>query len=289
MSADPLTAYNATMALTKLWRQGDSDRVLKALAASASPVQKQIILKYLIRRRGLACDAPTLLACVQGVIESSDNINLRYLSYCLLEYAPSVATVHYLVRAYRASDDWYLREAVVTTLKALARHHARDFLALIDVCDQAAYADIVHVLPMDIDPSFFGSLAVTLCQKFHDAGFEEHPQELCTSILAILAKNADALKAFVGSIPDTAMKKVLLDTLAVEGTPEAIAAIADVLADMLHDQAPGIRARALALLGTLHEPSLVPRLIVAAESSPDIAWRDEIRGVARMLIEGSAL
>ncbi|MBU1916571.1 HEAT repeat domain-containing protein, partial [bacterium] len=119
------SAYAAAMALTKMWRINDKSKILETVSHEAfSPTQKQIILKYLIRRRGLGLAPDELLDTIMRILEKETNINVRYLALQVLEFAPSQETLYFLISCYKKSQTTSELEVIQNNFSYYCEHYS---------------------------------------------------------------------------------------------------------------------------------------------------------------------
>jgi HEAT repeat protein len=263
------TTYSATMALTKTWRIEDKDKILDTLHEGLSATQKQVILKYLIRRRGYSIVPEKLLGTTKHIIDKDDNINARYLSLLLLEHAPSIDTIEYLVDLYPKDEDHFEREAIEHVLTSLAIQHEDYVLAYVRECDKNSYGMIVHFIGKGASFEFYDELITILFERFgEDADLDKYGAT-CEDMCRIFISNPEITRAFMRGLPNLRWKNMFVKRLLVHAKPDVIESVQDDLVEMLKLKDEELKSSVMKLLIGLKNIKLVPHLIEVAEMGVD--------------------
>ncbi len=284
LTRDPFTSYNAAIALTKIFRLGDKDRVLSIAKHTKSHITKQIFLKYLIRRRGLGASASELLDAVRSCLMGENNINARYLAFCLLEFGPSAEVLEFLLVSHVRAESEFEREAIDIALRGLALNHGREFLLLVHSCDDDVCASVIRYLPQNMDEHFYRALAETFYGRYSGplkSGLEDIFREIFERLMLVPA----AIREFVKPLPDASWRIFFMHILTERADLEAIRNVESELVEMLSDDDHEVRAMAMMLILSLKDPSIVPRLIAIAERDPRSKLRSAARYVASTLVK----
>ncbi|MFH1830228.1 MAG: HEAT repeat domain-containing protein [Pseudomonadota bacterium] len=289
LDKDPMAAYTAAMALTRIWRLDDKERVIEALHRNLTATQKQIILKYLIRRRGLGISPEDLLNVIKTLIKDEMNINVYYLAHSCLEYAPSVETIEFLVYSYDTTDNPYDREAIERALKRLALHHEDQFLTLIETCDEEHCCHLIRHLPSKMDLEFYRLLAESLIKKYKEEIPDERTQKLFKIVFDIFFTTPDALSVFLQVLPNAGWKRLFLKMLTAHHNRRMLEAAKEDLINLLKEGDEEIRALTIQLMRTVKHSWVLPHLISAAESDPSTDLRHMAQDATRAVVEEGML
>lgn len=274
------SAYSAAIALTRTWRLEDKDKVLETLESKLSATQKQVVIKYLIRRRGFSIDPKHLLNTVKAILKEDKNINVRYLSLNLLEYAPCVETMEYLLHMYTTTKDQYEMEAISKALSKLASKHERFIISFIAKCDDDACHQVLHFVPDNLEPAFYNDLALALFDKFGDVAGKS--EQICHEMCRIFLNRAIVTKQFMAGLPSASWQRMFLEKLLRhEEDLDLINSIKPELIKMLNVDDDEVKNLVIRLLLSLKNPEVLPHLMIIAESKRD----SEPRTLAREAIK----
>lgn len=285
LKEDPVTTYNATMALTRIWRMEDGEKLVKALMESESATQKQILLKYAARRRGMTLPPDRILHVVRKVLEAEDNINVRYLAFALLEYAPSVETAQFIMSAYAETENQFEQDALKDSIDGISALHGDDILELISRCDQDTCCIAVPLLPANLEARLYARLAGIIFAKYRTSDDTAGKEKLCGSVFKLLNSSPVALREFVLALPDVEWKRFFLRMISKHASREGLEYIRDVLIDFLYEPDAGIRKLAIRLILSLRDPEVIPKLVSVSESEATTEIRNIARDAARTLVE----
>lgn len=286
---DPLTSYNAAMALTKLLRLEDSNRVLLLLHESHSQTIKQIFLRHLIRRRGFQEDPIKLLHAAHECLHNETNINVRYLAYGLLQFAPDPSVVDFLLHSYTEDDNAFERESINHALQGLAQHHGTIFLTLAKTADDTTCTQMICYLPKHMDAAFYQSLAETLYVRFAARIEDREVEELFRSVFIHLLEVPEAIREFMRLLPNSAWRELFLRTITEIADRARISNLQEELTQMLADPQQEVRALAMMLLLSLKDASIVPSLVAIAERDPKSQLRSAAQFIASTLVKEGVL
>lgn len=280
LGRDPVVAYAAALSLIRVVRLEDADFLMEVLGESNAPTLRQVFLKYLIRRRGFSTDAQTLLALAKSVIEGERNINVRYLTFILLRFAPCADTVAYLLLSLATVENAFERDALEATLCELVRHHPKVVLAFLAACDESQFRIIIRYVPEDLSPSFYHSMAELIFKRCAEECEEGTMQGHVRDMVELIVESPVAVHEFLQVVPDDRFAIVsVLQALVEHADRHAIEVLKDDLVDLLAHEDAEIRALALMLVLSLKDRTMLPHIITIAESDP----REEIQKTARYI------
>ncbi len=280
LSADPLTSYIAALALTRIWRLDDVNVVLKALAESSSSLQRQIFLTFLIRRRGFYADPEILFTTIKNILDKDENVNVRYLAFCLFEFAPTPMTIEYLLSSYEKTENVNDRNAIDMAVKNIAAHHSEYVLPALKECDARKTCYIMSHVPENADPAFYRSMAKIIFSKYNAASKDGSVMEHCREALKEIVTVPRALAAAVKILPNAEWKKLFFGALIEHGDKEKIAMIKDDLVYMLKDEDPEVAGQAMLFIVSLRDPSVIPGIVSVAE----LDVRPDVRALAQNVV-----
>ncbi len=289
LSKDPLTSYQATLALTRIWRLSDAEHVLEILRTSVYPVQKQVIMKYLMRRRGFSTNPFRLLETVADVLSKDDNVNVHYLGACLLRYAPSAETVDYLLNLYVEETDPNIQSATDNSLNIIATYHSDYLLELMKVCGRDTCRLLFKHIPPDLDASFYRSAAKTVFTKYAEFKKDAGATELCSEVFARFSEIPQAFRELVRALPDAELKKHFLDMFSRTLNEKAIGYVKNELVDMLDEEDGEIRRMTLELLTRIKDPSVLPLVIEAVHKDKGGGLKPLAQEMSRQIIREGIL
>ena len=282
---DPVTTYNATMALTRVWRMEDGEKVVDAMLANGSATQKQILLKYATRRRGMLLPAETILYTVKRLLEGEDNISVRYLSFAFLKYAPSSDTLQFIISSYSSTDNEFELETLRNSLKGISALHGEEVVRLVTECNQDTCCMAIPLLPTNLSASIYSRLAKTIFKRHRPMADGAQTDRLCSSVFELLNASPTALREFVLALPDEEWKGYFLKKLAQHAAPESLDQISDLLIGFLYEPDANIRKLAIGLILSLKNPAIVPSLISVSEGDAQEEVKDMARDAAKTLVE----
>lgn len=243
---DTITSYNATMALIRIWRMEDKDQVIEILNEDISPVLKQIILKYIIRRRGLSISPEVILDCVEHILSTENDVNTRYLALSLLEFAPSLTTIDYLTALYTKASAQFEMEAITRVLTGLFAHYGE---------------------------TIFEHL-------------KNYPLEKSQSIIKFLPIRTKAVKKILTLSIDERLKISFLQLLVHSSRTDIIQNCMDEIIRLLYTKNKGLLDIATKLINMANTPDIIPHLIKSAEGENSVVIKGLARQmVARLLYE----
>jgi HEAT repeat protein len=281
LDKDPLTSYNAALALTRTWRLEDKDRVLEALMNCASSTQRQVFLKYLIHRRGFSIDPEQLLNAAKSLREEDDNLNVHYLSSALLEFAPCAGTFEYLADLHKTDTSHFDKEAIAHSLSNLILHNEGIMIEIVNQHDMDKSCYLMQFIPHYKSEGFFRTLADGIFRKEIPDISEETLRSSCDNVYAVLLLNPYALRQFLHSVKGTAWQGMFVGSLREHATNDIIIFLLDELLNMLSVDDDATRASVLAMLRRVRNVKILPYLMAVAESKSE----GEAKKTARELIQ----
>lgn len=283
---DPLIAYSAAIALTKILRLEDASLVLEILKGKLSPVVRQIFLRYLARRRALGLAPGAILEVVMLSIEARSDINTCYVAFCLLEHAPSKKTIELLLSSM--GDGPYEREAINRTLNKIIANNGDVALSFLADCNINMWRGMLRSLPQSLEPQWYHSLASIFfnrCQNWSD----EEGFSVLLNLIEFFLPLRMAIKEFLRVAPDDIWKAFILRVLIEHADRNLILDIKEELLSALKGKDSEVRSLAMLLIISLKDANIVPYLISAAESDPKGELRKVAQHIARALIEKGVL
>lgn len=289
LDRDPLTSYLAALALTKIWRLENADDLINSLAAARSSTIKQVFLKYLIRRRGFSADPVKVLKVVEGVLEKDDNLSVRYLSLCALEFAPSDDTARFLLSFYPSARNDDERAAIDNAMRSMTAHHGDIVLSVFLSCDDVSCLRVIEYVPDNMPRSFYGILARKIFERYSKEIADEALHGRCEEALGALMRIPAAVKEIIGVLPDSAWKKVFLTILLEHADRRSIASIRKELVAMLGDPDPAVTALAMMFIISLKDPEMVPYVVAVAESQKSEHLRTMAQNITDTFIKEGIL
>lgn len=288
LNKDPLTAYNTALALTRIWRLEDKDKVLDALMLCTSSTQRQIFLKYLIHRRGFSLAPEQILDAVKVLREKDDNLNVHYLTSALLEFAPCIGTFEYLADLYQTDTSYFDKEAVAHSLSNLILHHDELMIEIVRQRDMSESCHLMQFIPHDKNESFFRTLANSIFSRDIAGVSEETMLDSCDRVYSVLMLNPNALRQFLHAVKETAWQSMFIESLRKHATNDMIMFLLDELLDMLTIDDDEARASILAMLKRVQNVKILPYLMGVAESQAEGAAKAMARDLIRGLTKGGA-
>lgn len=280
-----LSAYGAAMALTRTWRMEDKDSVLSSITGNLSATQKQVIIKYMIRRRGLLLEPAKILKTVQNILSKDDNINVRYLSIALLEFAPSTETITFLIDLYLNAKENFELEATKSALSQLAIYHRRFIISFISTCKLRDTGKIISFIPADADIDYFRDVAKALFAKLDKDIGVKAVAKMCYEIFDLFMSNPKATKLFIKSLPNAMWQRLFIDKLLHAAKASLIEEIEDELIPLLAVPDDGIRTSVMQLVIAVKNPGIIPRLMTIAESKKDTTSAEIAKNIIKNYIE----
>jgi len=265
LKRDPLTGYNAALALTHLWRSQDSGRVLEALKISTSSTQRQIFLKFLIHRRGLSIDPKKLLETVRWLFENDSNINVHYLAALLLKHAPSPETIVHLLKMHENIDDFFVKEATSIALRNIIKDNDDMIVALSHSSDLDQFLSLMQFIPPGMDESFYQELAAGIFDRETHVFDEATLTNVCDHAYAVLLLNRYALKQFLAIAADTFWERVFIQTFHDSATKDIVSHTSEELLQLLDTDDETIRILILERLKDIDDPRILPKCMAIAE------------------------
>lgn len=286
---EPVAAYCAALSLIRVLRLEDAGQLLDHVVSIRSPSLRQVFLKYLIRRRGFSVRADELLRKLMILLSGENNINVRYLTFLLLRFAPGVETFEFLLASFHACANRFERSAIESSIRYLALHHPDDVVALIRRCGSAVCRDVIGYIPSGMDASFYRRVAEALFEKCGTAGCEEGVQEHVRDMIRIIISSPPAVREFLRVVPDAHWTVFVLQALVEHADRGTIAGLKGELVGMLAHDDEEVRSLAMMLILSLRDPEIVPHLVGIAEHDPREAIRKAARHASRVLIREGVL
>lgn len=265
---DVITSYNAVMALIRIWRLEDKGYVIALLNSDLYATQKQILLKYLIRRNGLSLSPVMLLDCAQKILASTeDNINLRYLSLILLTYAPSTETIVYLLDSYMEARNEYEKEAVTSALHAMVLKSPNLAIDFLSGADSNHCFILLNVIPFGMDLVFYEELAKGLFKEYKPGGSGMTTSGyFCNNIFNFYLGNVLTARILLDHLPDNEWRKLVVEHLG-KYDRSFIAALSDELTKMLSGADDDLKKGIVSLLDGITDMKLIPYLVDVFETT----------------------
>jgi HEAT repeat protein len=264
---DPLTGYNAALALTRLWRSQDCGRVLEAIKVSTSAMQRQVFLKFLIHRRGLGIESGKLLEIVRWLFENDANINVHYLAAMLLEHAPSPETIVHLLRMNQNIEDFFVKEATATALRHIIKENDEMIIALSHTLEIDQFLSLIQFIPRGKKESFYRDLAAGIFDRETHVFDEETLNNVCDHAYVVLLMNLYAMKQFLSIAGGTFWERAFLQTFHDNATKDMVNSTCEELMDLLDTDDENIRILILERLKDVNNPKLLPKCMAIAEGS----------------------
>ena len=280
INIDPLSGYNAVIGLTRVWRLEDKDQIYSILEDNLLPIQKQIILKYLIRRRGAGADPVTILNIVKKLLEGEENLSVRYLALSLLEFAPINDTVSYLIDVYASTENSFDIEVIGHVLSYLTLHYTDTILAFVKSCDENTCEYITKFIPTDLSIEFIRSLSTIIVEKFSDIVKGAESKPVCDDLCRIFMSRPEVTKEFLRSLSSVEWKRFFLKKLLSHATLNLVTSIQSDLIEMLKVNDKDVRNTIMQLLIPIKDTSSLPNLMAIAESE----GQNEAGEIAKNLI-----
>lgn len=289
LSGDPMTSYSAAFSLTRVSRPGDANRILQILVDDHSPTHRQIFLKYLIRRRGLAAPPEAILRAAKPLLEEDANINVRYLAFALLQFAPLPETIEYLLTAQASIDDANERDAIAASLRAIVEHAPHTISIALERCDPKHCGDLLDSLPDNLPPMFARDVARTLVARTDASDLDSGAQERQRAALGALLRITHAAREVAQEMLTSAWRHAFLQTLAEQGELRLIAACRDELIAMLADADASVSALAMMHLISLRDVSILPAIISRASAGSDARLMEISQHISRSFVQQGVL
>jgi HEAT repeat protein len=258
-----MRGYSATVALTKTWRLVDKAHVLDILKTPLSSTQRQIILKYLLRREGLSLDPVKLLETLKCLLSQDDNMNVQYLSISLLKHAPCYETLSFLDERDTLSTNNFELEAIHMALTAIARQHSFLYLSYMEPLNLKSCLKLVGFIPPRLSIDVYKRLSEIITSKITTPQSETMAHEFCE----FLFDDPSKCSGFLRSQSNPACKRFFLENLLKLNNFSLLAKIKDDLIAVMREEDEGIRLLVLDLLSKIKMPDVVPQLIMMAEKS----------------------
>jgi HEAT repeat protein len=285
LTGDPVVAYSAALALIRVSRQEDAEHLVEMLVGARAPSLKQVFLKYLIRRRGFGMEAHALLRMARLLLDGEDNINVRYLTFFLLRFAPSEDTLALLLTALSNVGNQFEREAIETSLKELIPHHPDQALSFLAGCDDLGYREIIRYIPGSMSASFYRGIAEVLFKRCGGGDGREAMQDHVREMIEAIIDSPVAVREFLNVVPDDRFLIIsVLQALIEHADRDAIDALKGELVDLLLHEDAEIRTLSMMLILSLKDASVLPHLIEIAQSDARVEIRSVARHVAKALI-----
>lgn len=273
---DPVIAYVAAIALTKIFRMEDADRVLEVLRFHPLSIVQQIFLRYIGRRRGFGASPQVLLSAVQSCLAGKPNINTSYLAYGVLAYAPSEETMDFLLAAEGGDFE---REAIDDAIGRITEKHGGIVLSVLHRGDFPVWRSLLPHLPGRLGDRWYRPFARAFFDRYRTRHADAEVNDLLAEIVRRFITFPEFLRGYLIMAPDAPWKELLLRLIMEHAQQEIISVLRGELLDLLGDEAPEVRALAMMLLLSLRDATVVAPLIEIAESDP----RDELRRAARQI------
>ncbi len=261
------SAYSAVIALTRTWRLEDKDKILDSLHDEMSATQKQVIIKYLIRRRGLSIAPDKILKAVQAILKKDDNINVRYLSLSLLEFAPSVETLEYLLDILTSTTESFEVEATEHSLSKISAHYKDEILKFINSCSIDKCSRLLNFIPSGDDLDFYRELATIVFKKTEGKKEDKSIREIYEATCNIYMLHAEVTRTFIKILPSIGWQKFFIRRLLQKSDTDLIEAVEAEILDLLRVDNEELRADIMQLIIAMRNPRVMPMLTRIAEKN----------------------
>jgi len=289
LKRDPLTGYNAALALTRLWRSQDSGRVLEAIKVSTSAMQRQVFLKFLIHRRGLGIEPSKILETVKWLFENDANINVHYLAAMLLEHAASQETIVHLLKMNNEIDDFFVKEATATAMRHIIKENGDMIISLAQSAKVEQFLALVKFIPPGKKESFYRDLAAGIFDRKTHVFDDKTLENVCSHVYVVLLMNLHAMKQFLAIAGDTFWEKAFLKAFHDNATKDVVNHVSEELLDLLDTHDENIKILILERLRDVNDPKLLPKCMAIAESGQEetasILAREIVSSIGKRGIE----
>lgn len=262
LEADPATSYNATLALTRIWRLGDENNILHILKESHSATQRQIILKYLTRRRGFGLSPEVLLRTAEGLLKDESCMNVKYLIVLLLKFSPILETFEFLFKIFSTHDCVFTMDAAGSSLTSLSNDHPDLLLEYfrksdIDTCNQ-----LISFIPRDLTVDFARKLLAAIFDKIEDPNISRKFED----IYLTFTSRHEIARQILRSLPDIVWKRLFLKNLLKYSSLPLIRFVRGELLALLGEDDDEVKMLAMRLLALTGDISTAPYLVAASEA-----------------------
>ncbi|MFH1653653.1 MAG: HEAT repeat domain-containing protein [Pseudomonadota bacterium] len=262
---DPLTSYNATWALCRTWRLEDKEKILSVMSQQILPMQKQIIIKFLIRRSGLSLSPDQILESVKMTLEREHNNNVRYLALALLEFSPSISTFEFLLSSHQKQLSHYEGDAIRLALTSLITHHSELLFIYIKNDDSKKYPLLLNFTPIVMKLQFYRLLSEAIFTKLSLENDEPTINSVCDQMTTIFFSKQRIARQFFKTMPDVKWKRLFLKKLYDLNDEKLIQSLLEELIEMLAVDDDEMRNILLKIITTHRDPRALPYLIKIAE------------------------
>ena len=286
------SAYAAALALTKMWRIDDKSKILKTVSHEAfSPTQKQIILKYLIRRRGLGLDPGELLDTIMRILDKETNINVRYLALQVLEFAPSQETLYFLISCYKQSHTTSELEVVQNNFSLFCQHHPDILFNFMKNCDFSKTEDIIRYIPVTLELPFYQTLSLTLFEKYTDMVHTENNKLLFDSVYRIFFTKIEVAQQFTTSLESQSLEwqRAVLTLILKKSSLTRVKQLQKQLIALLRVDDDQVRSLVIELLMPIKDMSIVHDLVMIAEENQGLRSGEIAKRLAKSFVEEGIL
>ncbi|MBT3182011.1 MAG: hypothetical protein HN337_05820 [Deltaproteobacteria bacterium] len=280
------SGYSAAIALTRTLRLENKDQALGILSKELSPTQRQVILRYILRRKGLGISPEEILEICRLIIKADDNINVRYLSILLLQYAPSSMTIQYLLDYLPKCNNHFEVEATEDSLRNLFASSPKDLLAAIENTKLKYLETIKKYLPSAIGYKFYTSLAFSLTLIHQDPSDDTKNSDL---ICDIFLQHGEATAAFLSCVAEHRWLLYFLNKIIERNITVSSYDISAPLVELLNVDAEVIRDTVEELLKSILAIKALPRMIELAETSNDMNTTLAVKRVVKDYAENMSL
>lgn len=277
--------YSTAIALTRTWRLSDKNDVLGTLDKQLSATQRQVILKYLIRKKGLGIEPLEMLNTVRELLDEDDNLNVRYLAFSMLEFAPCDESIAFLLEHLHASHSKFDVEAIEESIKRMSFNDPELVFDFMNEADMGSLKTMLNLLPDHMPENFYQRLCLLIARSFPSP----KPGLTTERILDIFTSGVTATKSFLKAMSDDNWLLLLLEKLRKRASREFVESVDDQLTALLTLGGMRIRPALLRLIKEIEVPDIVPKLIQIAEMPGNEEIREITRNVIKRYVENGVL
>jgi len=281
----PVLSYTALSSLTKTWRLQDRESAIKVFEMPLKPIILQVILRFFIRRAGMGINPLKLLTIVRRKLRDEEAINVRYMSFTLLKFAPCKECLKFLFDSLRETNYGLEKEAILVSITNIVENHTELVFEFLQELSNEDYSEFFNLIPCDLDDEFFKKLSMNLFEKFKDIIGSKEFNKYEHSLFNLFLTRPSITNNFLIFLPNTEWQKIFLRYMPGHSTKVIIEESISILSTFILKDDPEIQHSVVELLMAVKDPHLIPSLVKVSEESESANVKEMAKNIVRFYSE----